>query len=86
MASGVLNNSSGDRAHARCSARFGAGCSSSRSMVYSSLVRAGGKASDASVDAEARTYLEKLVITDFALVREQTVEFHPGLNVITRQV
>ena len=52
-------------------------------MVYSSLVRAGGKASDASVDAEARTYLEKLVITDFALVREQTVEFHPGLNVIT---
>lgn len=83
MASGVLNNSSGDRAHARGSARFGAGCASSRSMMYSSLVRAGAKASDASVDAEARTYLEKLVITDFALVREQTVEFHPGLNVIT---
>lgn len=39
--------------------------------------------SAASEDVGTRTYLEKLKIKDFALVREQEVEFHPGLNVIT---
>jgi len=40
----------------------------------------GGEGTSAS---DARTALERLTIVDFALVRKQVVDFHPGLNVIT---
>jgi hypothetical protein len=41
-----------------------------------------GSASTAAV-LDARTYLSRLRIRDFALVQEQDVEFQPGLNCVT---
>ena len=52
-----------------------------REVMRGAATRAEAKAMDGGEDEW--TYLQRLKITNFALVSEQTVEFERGLNVIT---